>query len=334
MCIRITVYERSGREHVAEVEFLIRYSSFVFATRDCARRPFSADSASSETARFLEMTVVKVPQQVSGELENAVYDDWKRQAVDAAKKRAVAQLADYETFKNMVSVAHLKPITAEKSCQGKRSSYSMHTCRSTVWMGPIGHIAGISVTAAALVGKDGNIVREQRFCDGIAGASNDEIAMNGAHFQKAWRRKHITVEARRKYLKQYTPQHLKQLFKVEIDSLLLCEMIDVLLGGEERKPGGTVDSGLTTQTATTGKDLLMEESIAALSMLNAIRCTGNFSITSRLLPRSTIANVKAFFQDVERRCHASEEWRSQVSKNIGDKKELADIAQSFQVSLS
>lgn len=34
------------------------------------------------------------------------------QAVDAAKKRAVAQNVDYETFKNMVSVAHLRPLQA------------------------------------------------------------------------------------------------------------------------------------------------------------------------------------------------------------------------------
>lgn len=37
------------------------------------------------------------------------------QVVDAAKKRAVAQNVDYETFKNMVSVAHLKPLQAPNS---------------------------------------------------------------------------------------------------------------------------------------------------------------------------------------------------------------------------
>lgn len=34
------------------------------------------------------------------------------QAVDEAKKRAVAQHVDYETFKNMVLVAHLRPLHA------------------------------------------------------------------------------------------------------------------------------------------------------------------------------------------------------------------------------
>ena len=50
------------------------------------------------------------PPKRSKELENATYDDWKRQEVDSAKKRAVAQYVDYDTFKNMVLVAHLKPI--------------------------------------------------------------------------------------------------------------------------------------------------------------------------------------------------------------------------------
>lgn len=55
------------------------------------------------------MTLAQPPKR-SKELENAVYDDWKRKAVDSAKKRAVAQFVDYDSFKNMVLVAHLKPI--------------------------------------------------------------------------------------------------------------------------------------------------------------------------------------------------------------------------------
>ncbi len=50
--------------------------------------------------------------KTSKELDAAIEDDrlhWQR---DAAKKRAVAQRSDYDTFKNMVSVAHLRPIQA------------------------------------------------------------------------------------------------------------------------------------------------------------------------------------------------------------------------------
>lgn len=57
-----------------------------------------------------------VPPKAPKDLKDAFYDDWKRKAVDSAKKRAVAQHVDYDTFKNMVSVAHLRAI-GEKSRQ-------------------------------------------------------------------------------------------------------------------------------------------------------------------------------------------------------------------------
>lgn len=66
------------------------------------------------------------PPKQSEELQNAFYDDWKRQEVDAAKKRAVAQYVDYDTFKNMVSVAHLKPIGHASAAPGAADSLVCH----------------------------------------------------------------------------------------------------------------------------------------------------------------------------------------------------------------
>ena len=48
------------------------------------------------------------------------------QAIDAAKKRAVAQNVDYDTFKNMVHVAHLKPLQSPSA--PKMSEYSVMPC--------------------------------------------------------------------------------------------------------------------------------------------------------------------------------------------------------------
>jgi hypothetical protein len=44
------------------------------------------------------------PLKYSKELIGAVAEEEKRQAIDAAKKKAVAQHADYDTFKKMVRV--------------------------------------------------------------------------------------------------------------------------------------------------------------------------------------------------------------------------------------
>jgi len=42
------------------------------------------------------------PKKFSKELAGAVAEEQRRQAIDAAKKKAVAQHADYDTFKKMV----------------------------------------------------------------------------------------------------------------------------------------------------------------------------------------------------------------------------------------
>jgi hypothetical protein len=42
------------------------------------------------------------PLKISKELAGAIAEEERRQAIDAAKKKAVAQHADYDTFKKMV----------------------------------------------------------------------------------------------------------------------------------------------------------------------------------------------------------------------------------------
>ena len=53
------------------------------------------------------------PVKASRELARAVEDGAHRAQVDAAKKHAVGQLSDYDTFLSMVSVAHLRPLQVE-----------------------------------------------------------------------------------------------------------------------------------------------------------------------------------------------------------------------------
>ena len=52
---------------------------------------------------------MSVPPKVSRELADAVQEDALRAARDEAKHRAVRQMEGYDVFKNMVSVAHLRP---------------------------------------------------------------------------------------------------------------------------------------------------------------------------------------------------------------------------------
>jgi hypothetical protein len=59
------------------------------------------------------------PPTSSKDFQTPIYDEWKRKMVDEAKKRAVGQAADYETFKNLVSVAHLRAFGDPAMKQGK-----------------------------------------------------------------------------------------------------------------------------------------------------------------------------------------------------------------------
>ena len=77
------------------------------------------------------------PPKRSEELNNAFYDDWKRQEVDSAKKRAVAQYVDYDTFKNMVSVAHLKPIGHASAVSGARRRSACTAVGCSVGLRPL-----------------------------------------------------------------------------------------------------------------------------------------------------------------------------------------------------
>lgn len=45
------------------------------------------------------------PTKLNRELAGAIADEERRSAIDAAKKKAVAQHADYDTFKKMVRLS-------------------------------------------------------------------------------------------------------------------------------------------------------------------------------------------------------------------------------------
>lgn len=142
-----------------------------------------------------------VPPKRSKDLENAVYDDWKRKAIDSAKKRAVAQMVDYDTFKNMVLVAHLKPLTSKSEVEDN--------LQSPGWS----------------VGRDGKPAPK-------AACTSSPIAINfppqrptaSADFSRSWRRC-ANADSRYAYLQQFDAPSIQKLFCVEIPSVLLGEII-------------------------------------------------------------------------------------------------------------
>lgn len=73
------------------------------------------------------------PSKHSGELAGAILEDSRRQAIDAAKKRAVAQQVDYDTFKKLVRT-HYR-IHKRKAMDGFAAEELMNAlCSSSAYM--------------------------------------------------------------------------------------------------------------------------------------------------------------------------------------------------------
>lgn len=189
------------------------------------------------------------------------------------------------------------------------------------------------MTTAALLGKDGRIIIDKGLQDDLPSVNGNLVAETGIHFRKAWRRSHTTREARRKFLKLHTPQQLQRLFKVEIDSLLLSEIIDVLLWDLQTKNGLQAATDHATQLSQGDGAALLEDVVGALSVLNAICHAGNFGMSAQLLPHRAVTKLTGFFQEVVKRSQASGEWNSVIAPVIGNGTTLVQLAQKYRVAL-
>merc|ERR1711903_184988 len=109
--------------------------------------------------------------------EEEVEDERHRGEVDAAKKRAVGQLSDYDTFRNMVSVAHLRPLQADDRVDrgAAAAAWSFDGAGRAVAEAAPGAGGAASTEATAPSGDAG-------------GALPDEPPRNRDEFLAAWRR--------------------------------------------------------------------------------------------------------------------------------------------------
>jgi len=129
--------------------------------------------------------------KLSKELDNAIEDDRKYKEVDCAKKRAVAQRVDYDTFKNMVSVAHLKPLQAPDE---------------------VVRVRGAPAWRFNSMGQDeGNEVNERTIQN--YGNVPTEQPSTSAEFERVWRRCCKTNSERYAFIKFCSLDTLAKIFK-------------------------------------------------------------------------------------------------------------------------
>ena len=154
------------------------------------------------------------PVKASRELARAVEDERHRAEVDAAKKRAVGQLSDYDTFRNMVSVAHLRPLQAENRVDrgAAAAAWSFDGAGRAVAEAAPGAGGAASTAAAAPPGQAG-------------GALPAEPPRSRDEFLAAWRRARGAPGGGWALLRLCGAERLGGLFRVEIDGKLLGEIV-------------------------------------------------------------------------------------------------------------
>ena len=163
------------------------------------------------------------PPKVSKELAHAAEDDWKRSVRDAAKHRAVAQMENYDGFKNMVSVAHLRPWHAEnlKDHSGPAPPAFAFAADGTR--------AGPSRNPGSGSGVAGSLGKPRD-----ANGGTFVPPANSMQFDKTWRRACVSGAARWRYLGVMRDEDIDKVFAVDITGATLGEIAEALAEGFER----------------------------------------------------------------------------------------------------
>ena len=224
---------------------------------------------------------MSAPPKVSRELQDAVQDDALRAARDEAKHRAVRQMEGYDVFKNMVSVAHLRPrnlpgdaslMTAADRAAARAPAFSFT---------PEGRASGPASTPGA---TRLNAVDATQLC----------APSTAIEFEKTWRRSCKSQDARWRYLGVTAGDstgRIAKLFKVEINGTVLSELVSALAAGyvalpQEEKEGETrVEWGGANDVKEIGKRV-------AACMTELATC-GRFALASKLLGSKVKAGVVA-----------------------------------------
>ena len=166
---------------------------------------------------------MSVPPKVSRELADAVQEDALRAARDEAKHRAVRQMEGYDVFKNMVSVAHLRPhnlpgdashMTAADRAAARAPAFSFT---------PEGRASGPESTPGASTSLTP-----------AADAASIRAPSSAAEFEKTWRRSCKSADARWRYLGLTAGTQegrIAKLFRVEINGTVLSELVAALAAG-------------------------------------------------------------------------------------------------------
>ncbi|QDZ18392.1 putative dynein attachment factor [Chloropicon primus] len=222
--------------------------------------------------------MASVPK-LSKELDNAIEDDRRYKQVDSAKKRAVAQRVDYDTFKNLVSVAHLKPLQAPDEIVRVKGA-------------PAWRFNSSGVTEGKGKGERPIPQEEGSFIPA-------EQPNTSASFERTWKKSCRTSEERYAYIKFCALDTLAQIFKVELNSALLSSILEVM-----HEQFLVKDS--------------REKADQVCDILVCLAKSGRFSLTIRLLGKKHKQCLTEIMDQLKQACEKGEDARlEEICKAYG-----------------
>ncbi|KAF4146405.1 putative Monad-binding region of RPAP3 [Phytophthora infestans] len=140
------------------------------------------------------------------ELAQALEDDRLYKLTDSMKKRAIHTAANYDDFKNLVACADLKPISQKELRDFSRTDRQTNIAykKKSTWK-KTGNDRCFSATPAL-----------------------DVPPTAAVDFCRNWKRYLKTTDAKLRYLQLTTPERLAKMFKPDIDSDLMADIVEVL----------------------------------------------------------------------------------------------------------
>ncbi|KAL0037757.1 hypothetical protein WJX77_010955 [Trebouxia sp. C0004] len=214
----------------------------------------------------------------------AVRDDIKRQAVDAAKKRAVGQHVDYDTFKNMVAVAHLRPLQDPSSTQ-------------TVSHAPAWRFAPNGLLAKS---ADSLTLRIATF-----DPQTSPVPSTTDEFIRIWNRQCPTSSDKLRLLSSCGPDHICKLFRAALPADLLSSILVTLCSlhnpasgstGVPAVPSSNMQKQEVAYMQSAQAEVVMPGSLPSaescsnaefiFDMLHGLSGAGRFALTVRLISQS------------------------------------------------
>ena len=252
------------------------------------------------------------PPKVSKELAHAAEDDWKRSVRDAAKHRAVAQMENYDGFKNMVSVAHLRPWHAEnlKDHSGPAPPAFAFAADGTR--------AGPSRNPGSGSGVAGSLGKPRD-----ANGGTFVPPANSMQFDKTWRRACVSGAARWRYLGVMRDEDIDKVFAVDITGATLGEIAEALAEGFERvvadarekesppsaatRPGADAsESPRNHQWRGVAESEPRAVAKAVVGALDRVRRAGRFDLARRLISGKAKKALATLFDALDERLRDDE----------------------------